>query len=288
MFHVEQFHMKDQEVYIKTTDYSITGHTFELIFDEKYAALKTFPTPSSLELNGYYDSEDYISHTDGSRNVFEKTYQLLKTFALKGKLKLTYRCQAAKGSVLDFGCGTGDFLSLMQSNNWKSYGYEINDRARGLAKAKGLHIIEDLNEVEDCFFDVITLWHVFEHLSDPDESILSFKRILKPNGTLIIAVPNFRSYDAQYYGKYWAAFDVPRHLWHFSRKSFEIIAKNHNMKVKKVLPMWFDSFYVSLLSEKYKNGKMNPFRAFWIGLKSNFKGKLNNEFSSHIYILHNK
>ncbi|MFN3757522.1 MAG: class I SAM-dependent methyltransferase, partial [Flavobacterium sp.] len=223
----------------------------------------------------------------GHRNLFEKVYQLVKSFALKGKLKLVNQCQDGHGSILDFGCGTGDFLMQTQTNSWKSYGYEPNEKARELAKSKGLCLIDDLNDVDDHFFDVITLWHVFEHLSDPEESIVNFKRILKPNGTLIIAVPNYKSYDAQYYGKFWAAYDVPRHLWHFSRKSFEILSDNQNMKVKKVLPMWWDSFYVSLLSEKYKKGRMNPIRAIWIGLKSNLYGKRNHEFSSHIYIINN-
>lgn len=279
--------MKDKEVYITTKDYSVTGDEFELIFEEKHKALRTTPCPTSDEIHRYYESEDYISHTDGKRNLFEKAYHLVKSFALKGKLKLVNNCQAGQGSILDFGCGTGDFLMEAQSNKWKSYGYEPNEKARELTKAKGLCLIDDLNDIDDHFFDVITLWHVFEHLNDPEESIANFKRILKPNGTLIIAVPNYKSYDARYYGKHWAAFDVPRHLWHFSKNSFEILSNNHNMKVKKVLPMWWDSFYVSLLSEKYKTGKMNPVRAIWIGLKSNLYGKKNHEFSSHIYIINN-
>jgi len=279
--------MKDNDVFITTKDYSVTGESFELIYNEKYLALKTFPQPNPQEIMRYYESSDYISHTDGKRNLFEKAYHMVKSFSIKRKLNLINKFQGIPGTILDFGCGTGDFLSYMKINNWNSYGYEPNEKARELAKRKGLRLIENLNEIENHFFDVITLWHVFEHLDNPEEYLKSLKKLLKPKGTLIIAVPNYESYDASYYGKYWAAFDVPRHLWHYSKKSFQILAESHNMKVKKILPMYFDGFYVSLLSEKYKTGKMKPMKSFWIGLKSNFYGMQKNNFSSHIYIIQN-
>jgi 2-polyprenyl-3-methyl-5-hydroxy-6-metoxy-1,4-benzoquinol methylase len=131
------------------------------------------------------------------------------------------------------------------------------------------------------------MWHVLEHVPDIEQQIKELKRLLKPNGTIIIAVPNYKSFDAKYYGPFWAAYDVPRHLWHFSKISIEKLFAQENLKLVKILPMVFDSFYVSLLSEKYKNGKMNFFKAFYIGLKSNVKAKQSLEYSSHIYVIKN-
>ena len=129
------------------------------------------------------------------------------------------------------------------------------------------------------------MWHVLEHLPKLENHISVFESLLKPNGRLIVAVPNFKSYDAQYYKTFWAAFDVPRHLWHFSQTSISKLMRKKMMEVEKTNPMIFDAYYVSLLSEKYKNGFMNPFKAFWIGLRSNMKAKHNNEYSSLIYAI---
>ena len=131
------------------------------------------------------------------------------------------------------------------------------------------------------------MWHVLEHVPDVEHQIKELKRLLKPNGTIIVAVPNYKSFDAQHYGKFWAAYDVPRHLWHFSKTSIEKLVSREKMKVVKILPMVFDSFYVSLLSEKYKTGKMNFIKAFWIGLRSNVKANSTKEYSSHIYMIKN-
>ena len=145
--------------------------------------------------------------------------------------------------------------------------------------------IEELFQLEPAKYEVITLWHVLEHVPNLQEYISELKKLLKPNGVLIVAVPNFKSYDAEYYNEFWAAFDVPRHLWHFSKKSIDLLFSKHGMSVSKTLPMKFDSFYVSMLSEKYKTGKSNILRAFWIGLKSNIKAMSNNEYSSLIYVI---
>jgi 2-polyprenyl-3-methyl-5-hydroxy-6-metoxy-1,4-benzoquinol methylase len=131
------------------------------------------------------------------------------------------------------------------------------------------------------------MWHVLEHVPNLENQIKELKRLAKPNGTIIIAVPNFKSYDAKYYGKFWAAYDVPIHFWHFSKTAIKLLFEKEEIKLEKVLPMKFDSFYVSLLSEKYKNGKMNFIKAFWIGFISNWKAKRSLEFSSHIYVLKN-
>lgn len=273
--------------FLVVKDYSVSGEDFELLKDSDYELLKTNPQPSKDLLPRYYESEDYISHTDGKRTLFEKVYHFVKKRAINQKVELIEYWQPEKGIVLDIGCGTGDFLAEAKKRNWKAVGMEPNSKAKSTAKEKGICIVEKYEELENHFFDVITMWHVLEHVQDLDNQLNQLKRLLKPNGTIVIAVPNYKSYDANYYGKFWAAFDVPRHLWHFSKTAIEKLFSNHNLKLKKVNPMWLDSFYVSLLSEKYKTGKMNILPAFLIGFKSNLKGRKTLEFSSHIYIFEN-
>lgn len=276
-----------REPYNKIKDYSVTGEEFELLMDENLQLLKTHPQPNNEELQKYYQSEDYISHTDAKRSWFEKMYHLVKQKAVRDKVSLIEYYNGSKGIVLDIGSGTGDFLAEAKKQNWKTVGMEPSDKAKSIAKQKGVCLVESYDELEDHYFDVITMWHVLEHVPDLDFQINELKRLLKPDGTIIIAVPNYKSFDAHFYGKYWAAYDVPRHLWHFSKSAIQQLFAQKNLKLIEVKPMWFDSFYVSLLSEKYKTGKMNVFSAFWIGLQSNLKGKKSKEFSSHIYIIKN-
>lgn len=276
-----------REPYNKIKDYSVTGEEFDLLMDEKLQLLKTHPQPNNEELQKYYQSEDYISHTDAKRSWFEKMYHLVKQKAVRDKVSLIEYYNGSKGIVLDIGSGTGDFLAEAKKQNWKTVGMEPSDKAKSIAKQKGVCLVESYDELEDHYFDVITMWHVLEHVPDLDFQINELKRLLKPDGTIIIAVPNYKSFDAHFYGKYWAAYDVPRHLWHFSKSAIQQLFAQKNLKLIEVKPMWFDSFYVSLLSEKYKTGKMNVFSAFWIGLQSNLKGKKSKEFSSHIYIIKN-
>jgi 2-polyprenyl-3-methyl-5-hydroxy-6-metoxy-1,4-benzoquinol methylase len=272
--------------FLNVKDYSVSQETFELLYNEELDMLITHPQPSLEKLPSYYESDDYISHTDGKRSLFEKMYQLVKGIALKNKLRLI-NSESTKGTILDIGAGVGDFLSVAKNDGWKIIGIEPSDKAKAIAIKKGVTFAEDLSKLENQSIDVITMWHVLEHVPNLEHQIAELKRLIKPNGTIIIAVPNFNSFDANYYGKYWAAFDVPIHLWHFSKKAIQKLFAQQNLDLIKILPMKFDSFYVSLLSEKYRTGKMNFIKAFFIGLKSNFYGNKKNEYSSHIYILKN-
>ncbi|WP_396211444.1 class I SAM-dependent methyltransferase [Flavobacterium sp.] len=265
-------------------DYSVSGETFELLHDADLDMLITHPQPSLEKLPSYYESKDYISHTDGNKSLFEKLYQFVKSIALKNKLKLINE-QSPKGRILDIGAGVGDFLSVCKNDGWQTVGIEPSEKAKAIAIQKGVSFVNDLASLENNSFDIITMWHVLEHVPNLEEYISELKRLIKANGTIIIAVPNFNSFDANYYGKFWAAYDVPIHFWHFSKTAIAKLFAPQKLKLQKVLPMKFDSFYVSLLSEKYKNGKMNYLKAFWIGWKSNRYGKRNSEYSSHIYIL---
>lgn len=275
----------------KVKDHSVSGEEFTLVYDESYNYYKTSPQPNNTNLPKYYDSEDYVSHTDGTRNLTEKLYHLVKKITLKQKINLINRLKTDTHSLLDIGCGTGDFLKLAQVNHWNALGIEPNSQARQTANSKTNNSVLDidkLNELEPHSFDVITLWHVLEHLPDLEKKITIFKQLLKPNGSIVIAVPNFNSFDAHYYNSYWAAYDVPRHLWHFSQESISRLFKKHCMIVIHKKPMYFDAFYVSLLSEKYECGTSNFLKAFWIGLKSNIKAMRSTEYSSIIYIIQNE
>ena len=279
--------IKNKKHFLTVKDYSVSQESFDLYHDEIFDMLITYPQPSLATLGKYYESADYISHTDSKRSLFEKAYHFVKSIALKNKLNLINSEQPNKGLILDIGAGTGDFLSVAKNDGWKTVGVEPSEKAKAIAINKGVSFVENTTELESQTFDVISMWHVLEHVPNLEEQITELKRLLKPSGTLIVAVPNFKSFDANYYGKFWAAFDVPIHFWHFSKTSIQKLFEKENMKLEKVLPMKFDSFYVSLLSEKYKTGKMNYFKAFFVGLQSNWKAKTNFEFSSHIYIIKN-
>lgn len=279
--------ISNKKHFLTVTDYSVSKETFELYHDEELDMLITHPQPGLDVLGKYYESADYISHTDSKRSLFEKAYHFVKGIALKNKLNLINSLQPNKGRILDIGAGTGEFLSVAQQNGWETIGVEPSDKAKQIAINKGVSFVEVIAQLEDRSFDVITMWHVLEHVPDLDHQIKELKRLLKPTGSLIIAVPNFKSFDAQHYGKFWAAYDVPIHFWHFSKTAIQKLFQKEQMELVKILPMKFDSFYVSLLSEKYKTGRMNFIKAFFIGLWSNIKAQSDLEYSSHIYILKN-
>lgn len=276
---------------LRVTDYSVSNEEFDLIPNLKFGYLETIPQPSLYKLPDYYKSEDYISHTDSKRNLFERVYHLVRTYSLKQKLRLINSFSSKDKNLLDVGCGTGDFLAFAKKAGWTGYGIEPNAQARYIGNQKtggAIFDVEELQNFQAMSFDVITLWHVLEHLPNLEEQIGVFNKLLKPNGTLIIAVPNYNSFDARHYNEYWAAYDVPRHLWHFNRESISKLFSEVSMKVIKTKSMYFDAFYVSLLSEKFKYGKMNYVKGFWIGLLSNIKSLATNEASSLIYIIKNR
>jgi 2-polyprenyl-3-methyl-5-hydroxy-6-metoxy-1,4-benzoquinol methylase len=273
------------EVYLEVEDFTVSHEKFQLLYNAEYDILKTTPQPSLDKLGSYYESDDYISHTDSQRSLFEKIYQVVKTKNISDKVKTVTRANSGTGRLLDIGCGTGDFLSVAKSVGWQTVGFEPNDKARNLALSKGVELVAETTDLPDASFDVITMWHVLEHVPDVEAQIKELRRLVKPGGTIVIAVPNFKSVDAKYYGKFWAAYDVPRHLWHFSKTAIKKLFEEQALFLEEVKPMTFDSYYVSLLSEKYKTGKMNPIKAFWMGFKSNFAAMNTQEYSSHIYII---
>lgn len=285
-------------MHLKCKDHTVSGEIFDLILDKEHEMLITSPKPKLEELGRYYESDAYISHTDSNNNLMDKAYQFVKGYAIKKKIRLINSFGTDEKNILDIGCGTGDFLVACKKNGWSVFGIEPNAGARDLTLKK---LIENSSSVENNIveklenlfndetavrqFDVITMWHVLEHVPNLSEYIQHLEKLLKPNGVLLVAVPNFKSHDANYYKEFWAAYDVPRHLSHFSRRSIKLLFDKVGMNVAKILPMKFDSYYVSLLSEKYKSGSSNPFKALYRGFVSNFKARRSKEYSSLIYIL---
>jgi 2-polyprenyl-3-methyl-5-hydroxy-6-metoxy-1,4-benzoquinol methylase len=269
--------------YKKVKDHFLSREEFDVLYNEEFEMLVTSPVPENLD--SYYDSAAYISHSNQKKGIFEKTYGLVKSIALKRKLKLINSFELPGKSLLDIGAATGDFLATCKNGGWDVTGTEPNEKARSIASHQGIELLENSNGLKKQSFDVITLWHVLEHIENLSEFISQLNELLKDNGRIVVAVPNYKSFDAEYYNEFWAAYDVPRHLWHFSQESIVKLFSKENIVVDKILPMKFDAFYVSLLSEKYNSGKMNPIKAFFIGLKSNRKAKRTGEYSSLIYVL---
>jgi 2-polyprenyl-3-methyl-5-hydroxy-6-metoxy-1,4-benzoquinol methylase len=274
---------------MKIKDHFLTKEQFEIKETETKGVFKTTPIPE--DLNRYYDSVDYISHHQDSGSIKEKLYKFLQGFNLNYKKNILKNNLSPNSKILDYGCGAGEFLKFIE-NDFQTFGFEPDTDARNAAlkKSEKTKIIDDLNIITDNSLDAITLWHVFEHVENQKEMLKIFHHKLKEKGLLIIAVPNPTSYDAIHYKEFWAAYDVPRHLYHFSKNGMEnlIKSKKENWELKKIKPLLLDSLYISMLSEKYKK---SPF--FWVkglvfGVISNFKALKTDEFSSLIYIIEKK
>jgi len=278
--------------FLNCKDYTVSGEEFSLLKDAEADFLITSPRPLAKNLMTYYESNNYISHTDKNITLFDKVYQKARFYTTKSKVKKISKIKKSIQDVLDVGCGTGNFLNACLRKKWRIFGVEPHNDARVIAqqKTKSNNFYNSFETLEQQRpkqkFDVITLWHVLEHVPNLDSYIQSLKKLLKPNGVLIIAVPNFLSFDAQYYKSFWAAYDVPRHLWHFAPKAIELLFKKVDLQVVDIWPMIFDSFYISFLSEKNKKG--NIIRASFIGFWSNIKALFSKNYSSLTYILRNK
>ncbi|PKA98278.1 methyltransferase family protein [Flavobacteriaceae bacterium MAR_2009_75] len=271
------------KLFLETKDFSVGGEDFKLLHDPEMDMLVTDPQPKNLA--PYYQSSSYISHTDSNRSLTDKLYQGVKRFSLLSKTLMVNSYAKGNKTLLDVGAGTGDFLLTARNHGFQVMGVEPNLDARLRSREKKMELLSNLDDLPKSKYKVITMWHVLEHLPDLDNEIKKLKSFLEEDGALVVAVPNFKSFDAEHYREFWAAYDVPRHLWHFSAKAIESIFAKHDMQLVKKKPMWFDSFYVSLLSEKYKTGQQNFLKAFYIGLRSNLMGLLTREFSSCIYVL---
>lgn len=271
---------------LSAKDYFFTQETFQIMKCNSCEFLFTNPRPNSAELNRYYQTDEYLSHATTKKTVLSVIYSILRNVSIKRKYSLISKIKF-KGKILDIGCGTGEVLNYFNRKGWETLGIEPAENPRNFAVTNyGLSVFDEsqLNNLQTASFDITTMWHVLEHVSDLNERISQVKRILKNDGTLIIAVPNSKSWDAGHYKNFWAAWDLPRHLYHFSTISMTNLMNKHSLSIEKIHPMKFDSYYVSMLSEKYQSGKTNYIKSVLNGFRSNISAKNHSEdYSSLIF-----
>jgi 2-polyprenyl-3-methyl-5-hydroxy-6-metoxy-1,4-benzoquinol methylase len=267
-------------------DHTVSKEAFPISECEKCKFLFTNPIPPLSELGSYYESEDYISHSNSKKGLFNSLYQFVRLFTIKSKLQLIGK---PKGQLLEIGCGTGELLHAAQKAGWKVQGVEPSENARKQAIDNyNLPILPSIEElkIEENSQDTIMLWHVIEHIPNLNEVLEKFSKWLKEDGQLIMATPNHKSWDAQHYKENWAAYDVPRHLYHYSAQSMKELGDKHKLTLIKRKGMPFDAYYVSMLSEKIKSGKVKILKGACNGLRSNLHAFFKSgEYSSMIYIM---
>jgi 2-polyprenyl-3-methyl-5-hydroxy-6-metoxy-1,4-benzoquinol methylase len=278
---------------LSVKDFTVSKETFTVVECGGCTFRFTQDVPDANDIGRYYQSDDYISHTNTSKGLINRLYQAVRKRTIAGKRKLVQQFTGLeKGTLLDVGSGTGVFAGDMKRNGWTVTGLEPDAGARNIAKEVNdivLGNIEQFHQQGIGPFDAITMWHVLEHVHDLQGYTRRLNELLKEKGKLFIAVPNYTSADAVIYKEYWAAYDVPRHLYHFSPRSMQVLMEQHGLQIEQYKPMWYDSFYISLLSSKYKNGKANLAGAFLNGFRSNMKawGDVK-KCSSVVYVISKK
>lgn len=270
-------------------DYTVSKHEFMIVECKNCTARFTQDVPAQDEIGAFYKSDNYISHTDTGKGLVNKLYKKVRGVTMRQKTAIIKKyTHLQKGALLDVGCGTGSFLHAMHLQGWNVTGLEPNAGARSLAeKLHSLQVLpsHEIFNLSADNYNAITMWHVLEHVHQLHEYTEQLVKLLTTDGSLFIAVPNYTSKDARTYGKYWAAYDVPRHLYHFSPQSMEVLMQQHGLKIVHHLPMWFDSFYVGMLSSKNKSGRTDFISSGLHGLSSNINALGNvKECSSIIYI----
>lgn len=272
--------------FLSCKDNTVSKAIFKIVECVQCSFKYTNPRPFENDLGAYYISEEYVSHSNTSKGFVNFGYQKVRKYTLKKKLNLINKLKNKKGNLLDVGCGTGEFLNTCALNNWKTIGVEPSDAARNYAKTNyNLNVVNEggFADFIPLNFDVITMWHVLEHVPHLNKRIEELKSVLNNDGVILIAVPNCSSYDANYYKENWAAYDLPRHLYHFTPATITKLLAKHGFKLIETVPMKFDSYYVSMLSEKYKGSSLQLLKGFLRGFISNLKAG-NNKYSSQIYL----
>ena len=278
---------------MEVKDHSVSGEVFSILACGACGLRYTDGAPGPGEIGSYYASEDYVSHSDTRQGLVNRLYHAVRSITIRSKRRMVFRANGGRaGDLLDYGCGTGAFAAAMRDAGWNVTALEPDATAR--ENAQSLHGLRpgepgDLERLEDSSLDAVTLWHVLEHVHDLQGTLRQFRRVLRPGGSLFLAVPNHLSLDARRYGDCWAAWDVPRHLYHFSTESMRGLLEPIGLTVKDTRTMWFDAFYVSMLSEKYAHGRVRMLQALWSGMLSNANAWLNpGTGSSLIYTVERK
>jgi len=267
-------------------DEFLTKEDFHICECLNCGLLYTMPRPSKEKIGAYYKSDEYYSHQENKKGFVPRLYEAIKKINLKHKFRLASR-DLPVGKLLDIGCGVGDFLHIAEHKGWQCTGVEPSEEAREIARQRikgDLLYSEDLEQLPDQSFDLITMWHVLEHVDDLKWQVAQLQRLIKPNGRIVIAVPNYRSYDGRFYNAYWAAYDVPRHLNHFNKTVLTKIFKTSGLSLVSMDKLVWDAYYISFMSEQYKHHFMPLVRGVFRGLVSNAKARRSGEWSSLVYV----
>lgn len=277
--------------FIKCKDFTVSHETFQIVKCNNCNFKFTNPRPREIDIGRYYESDDYISHSNSKKGLFNTMYQIIRKRALKKKVKLIESFGSNSKILLDIGCGTGEFLNAANKEGWQVKGLEPSESARKYGiNNYGLSVdkLDAISMLQKDSYNVITMWHVLEHVPNLHETISQLKTILKDNGTLLIAVPNCSANEERIYKEFWAAYDLPRHLNHFTKETMFKAMEINNLNIFKVLPMPFDSYYISMLSEKYLGAGLLKMatKGFWNGWKSNYAASKDiTKSSSLIYLI---
>ncbi|AZQ43138.1 class I SAM-dependent methyltransferase [Nonlabens ponticola] len=271
---------KKKKLHSSTQDYFLTQEHFDIVKTTIDGLLKTMPIPSNLDK--YYQSDEYLSHDDSNTGLFASLYKTARNWNLNSKKSLISK-YLPEGPMLDIGAGNGELVSYLRENRFDAIGFEPSPLARKFAYQKGIQLLDELPDAQIKSYRVVTMFHVLEHVEDLSEQLHYLSKIVEEDGHVIIAVPNHKSLDAKLFGKYWAAWDVPRHLWHFDKNGIQSVFDG-KFELVNTKVMWLDSFYVSILSARYKKWPLPLVIGGIIGLFSNIATIFTNQASSHIYI----
>ena len=266
---------------MKVKDHFLSGESFELVKDPHYEYYKTKPELDIEAIGEYYNTPEYLSHQENSKDVKSFIYNIVKQYMFTRKYKWIAR-YVNKGNWLDFGAGTGEFLDFLPDKYWEKMAFELNKGAVQKIKNKNIPYIAGYQDT-NTRFDVVSAFHAIEHVLDIQAWFTFLKRITKVNAIIAVAVPNYKAYDARYYQEYWAAYDVPRHQYHFSKKSIHQLFRDNGFQLLDEKPMPLDAYYISLISESYR-GKKRLFNALKVGSLSNLKALSSKEYSSNLFI----
>ena len=268
-------------------DHLVSGESFEVYWDNERKRAET-KVKDRNKLFYYYQSDNYDSHKNKKRRVMDLIYFTVQKVMFKYKKSILVKHNSGK-KVLDYGGGVGMFANYLSSKGFDINMIEPNKEAKEAAKKKNLKVFDSIENLpKNSSFTCITLWHVLEHVPHPERTIKRLKNHLESKGIILIALPNFKSFDSRYYGKFWAALDVPRHLWHYTSEGIIYTLESSGFEFVKKYPLWFDALYICYLSEKHKGNKLSLIKGIFVGVFSNIRALFSSEYSSQIYVFKKK